>query len=79
MANNLGDDERWGQQVCVIVETKLGYSIERTELQDQIHGSLSGDKIPPDPRLFGHSERRLSGKRDYRQALNTASGRLGSP
>jgi acyl-CoA synthetase (AMP-forming)/AMP-acid ligase II len=79
MANNLGDDERWGQRVCTIIETKLGYSIEPNELQDQIHGSLAGYKIPRDLRFVGHIERQLSRKGDYHRALDTASGRFGSP
>jgi acyl-CoA synthetase (AMP-forming)/AMP-acid ligase II len=71
-------DERWGQRVCAIVEPKVGYSIELTDLQDHVRGTLAGYKIPRELCIVEHIERQPSGKADYRWALETASRRLGS-
>jgi len=40
-------DERWGQRVCAMVESKVECWVELIDLQDHARGSLAGNKDHP--------------------------------
>jgi acyl-CoA synthetase (AMP-forming)/AMP-acid ligase II len=59
------DDERWGQRVAAVVETRPGTSVTLEELAEHCHTKLAGYKAPKELHLVDAIQRQPSGKPDY--------------
>ena len=65
-------DDRWGERVVAVVQTRPGTTPELTELQEFLRDQLAGFKIPRELRLVDEIVRSPSGKADYRWAKELA-------
>jgi acyl-CoA synthetase (AMP-forming)/AMP-acid ligase II len=67
-------DERWGQRVVAVVQTRDGATIDLDSIQQHCRGQLAGYKVPRDLHLVPSIVRSPSGKPDYRWAKDVATG-----
>lgn len=65
-------DERWGEQVAAIVQTRPGRQVDLDELQAFARGELAGYKLPRRLVVVDLVERGVNGKPDYRWARDRA-------
>ena len=66
-------DERWGEHVTAVVQTRPDRSPSLDELRDHARHSLASYKLPKQLVLVPRIERSPSGKADYRWAKDTAA------
>jgi acyl-CoA synthetase (AMP-forming)/AMP-acid ligase II len=69
-------DERFGERVVAVVQTREGGEPDRDALRDQLRGQLAGYKVPRDVVAVDEIVRSPSGKPDYRWARGVAIDRL---
>ena len=70
-------DERWGQRVAALVQTRPGMVVTLNLLDAHCRTKIAGYKVPRQLRVVDEIQRHPSGKPDYRWASTTA--REGSP
>ena len=68
-------DERWGQRVTAVVETRKGKDLTLAALDAHCRTKVAGYKVPRELHLVPMIERHPSGKPDYRWARELAIGR----
>ncbi len=67
-------DDRWGQRVAAIVQTREGASVTLAELETFCRTRIAGYKVPRELKVVAQIARHPSGKPDYRWAAATARG-----
>ena len=65
--------ERWGQEVCALVELVPGAIVTKGEILDFSARTIARYKVPKSVRFVGHVQRSPSGKGDYRWAKEVAT------
>jgi acyl-CoA synthetase (AMP-forming)/AMP-acid ligase II len=65
-------DERWGQRVAAIVETRPGHSVTLEILEAHCRTRIAGYKVPRQLTVVDKVARQPSGKPDYRWAAEVA-------
>ena len=65
-------DERWGQRVAALVQTRPGTEVTLTLLDAHCRTKIAGYKVPRQLRVVELIVRHPSGKPDYRWARDTA-------
>ena len=65
-------DERWGERVTAVVQTRVGATPELDELAEHVRAQLASYKIPRELVLVDAIVRSPSGKPDYRWARAVA-------
>jgi acyl-CoA synthetase (AMP-forming)/AMP-acid ligase II len=70
-------DERWGQRVAAVVQTRPGRDVTLAALDAHCRTRIAGYKIPRQLRLVDQVVRHPSGKPDYRWAASVAKEPLG--
>jgi acyl-CoA synthetase (AMP-forming)/AMP-acid ligase II len=68
-------DERWGQRVCALIQSRPGASPTLKEIQDHCRTKIAGYKVPREIHLVERVVRSPSGKPDYRWAKEAALAR----
>jgi acyl-CoA synthetase (AMP-forming)/AMP-acid ligase II len=71
-------DERWGERVVALVETRPGTALDCEALGAHARAHLAAYKVPREILQVRQVVRSPSGKPDYRWARNTAIERLGT-
>ncbi len=71
-------DERWGEAVGAVVQTRDGSRVDLDELRGFLRGSLAGYKHPRRVVAVDQIHRSPAGKADYRWARAVACGRPGT-
>ncbi len=66
-------DDRWGQRVAAVVQTRPGTGITLSELDAHCRPRIAGYKVPRQMHLVSEIMRHPSGKPDYRWAKATAT------
>jgi acyl-CoA synthetase (AMP-forming)/AMP-acid ligase II len=61
-------DERWGQRVTAVIETRAGVSVALEDLQAHCRSKIAGYKVPRQVTVVDSIVRSPSGKPDYRWA-----------
>lgn len=69
-------DERWGQAVCAVVETRPGSEVDTDDLREFSRDKLAGYKLPRYSVIVEEVVRSPSGKADIRWAQNAADETL---
>ncbi|MEY2568407.1 MAG: 3-oxocholest-4-en-26-oate---CoA ligase [Actinomycetota bacterium] len=67
-------DERWGERVAAIVQTRTGDPLSLEDLQEHCRTKLAGYKVPRQVHLVARTPRQPSGKPDYPAAKRVAMG-----
>ena len=67
-------DERWGQRVVAVVQSRDGGTVDLDSIQEHCRGQLAGYKVPRELHLVSSIVRSPSGKPDYRWAKDVATG-----
>jgi acyl-CoA synthetase (AMP-forming)/AMP-acid ligase II len=67
-------DERWGQRVAAIVQTRHGASVTLEILEAHCRTRIAGYKVPRQLKVVDEIARHPSGKPDYRWAATVANG-----
>jgi len=62
------DDERWGQKVTAVVQTRPGTTVTLADLDDHCRTRIAGYKVPKALHLVDEIPRQPSGKPDYPRA-----------
>ncbi len=65
-------DERWGQRVTAVVQTRPGVAITLAEVDAHCRARVAGYKVPRGLKLVDAVQRQPSGKPDYRWAREQA-------
>ncbi len=65
--------ERWGQEVCALIELVPGAIVTKGEIVDFSARTIARYKVPKSVRFVGHVQRSPSGKGDYRWAKEVAT------
>jgi acyl-CoA synthetase (AMP-forming)/AMP-acid ligase II len=68
-------DERWGERVCAVLQTRPDRTVELTDLQDHCRSQIAGYKVPRQLFLVDEVPRHPNGKPDYRSAKAEAVSR----
>jgi acyl-CoA synthetase (AMP-forming)/AMP-acid ligase II len=68
-------DERWGERVCAVLQTRPGRTVELVDLQDHCRSQIAGYKVPRQLFLVDAVPRHVNGKPDYRSAKAEAVSR----
>jgi acyl-CoA synthetase (AMP-forming)/AMP-acid ligase II len=68
------DDERWGQKVAAVVQTRPGTSVTLDDLDEHCRTKIAGYKVPKALHLVDEIPRQPSGKPDYPRAKKIAEG-----
>jgi acyl-CoA synthetase (AMP-forming)/AMP-acid ligase II len=71
-------DERWGERVAAVVQTRPDTAVTLTELAEHVRGQLAAFKAPRELVLVDAIARSPSGKPDYRWARDTVAGSTAS-
>jgi fatty-acyl-CoA synthase len=71
-------DERFGERVVAVVQTRDGTEPDRDALRERLRGQLAGYKVPREVVAVDQIVRSPSGKPDYRWARGIAIDRLGA-
>jgi acyl-CoA synthetase (AMP-forming)/AMP-acid ligase II len=58
-------DERWGQRVAAVIETRAGQTVTLEELDSHTREHVAGYKVPRELHVVAKIERSPSGKPDY--------------
>jgi len=66
-------DERWGQRVAAVIETRPGASVPLEDLQAHCRSKIAGYKVPRQVTVVESVVRSPSGKPDYRWASRVAT------
>ena len=66
------DDERFGERVVAVCQTRSGVPLELEKLRDFCRGKLAGYKIPRDVVCLAQIKRSPAGKADYPWAKQAA-------
>jgi len=66
-------DERWGQKVAAVVQSRVGVSTSVEELQAHCRQHIAGYKVPREFCMVSRVQRQPSGKPDYKWARELAS------
>ncbi len=66
-------DERWGQRVAAVVQSRAGVSTSVEELQAHCRQHIAGYKVPREFCMVSRVQRQPSGKPDYKWARELAS------
>jgi acyl-CoA synthetase (AMP-forming)/AMP-acid ligase II len=69
-------DERFGERIVAVVQTRAGVEADRDALREQLRGQLAGYKVPREVVAVDQIVRSPSGKPDYRWARRIAIERL---
>jgi acyl-CoA synthetase (AMP-forming)/AMP-acid ligase II len=72
-------DERWGERVVALVQTRAGMKLDRRALVSHARSHLASYKVPREVMDVHQVVRSPSGKPDYRWARITAIDGLGPP
>jgi acyl-CoA synthetase (AMP-forming)/AMP-acid ligase II len=72
-------DERWGQRVAAVVQTKNGADVTLAAIDAHCRNKIAGYKVPRQLKIVDQIVRHPSGKPDYRWAAATARGSAGGP
>ncbi len=67
-------DERWGERVAAVIETRPGQSVTLGELDTHARTQIAGYKVPRELHVVDKIERSPSGKPDYPWAKKVATG-----
>ncbi len=67
-------DERWGERVTAVVQTRPGRTATLEELDAHCRGYIAGYKVPRELHVVDRIERSPSGKPDYPWAKKVATG-----
>ncbi len=67
-------DDRWGERVAAVVETRPGQSVTIEELDTHARAHVAGYKVPRELHVVDKIERSPSGKPDYPWAKRVATG-----
>jgi acyl-CoA synthetase (AMP-forming)/AMP-acid ligase II len=67
-------DERWGEHVAAVVQTRPGITLTLDELAEHVRAQLASYKAPRELVLVDAIVRSPSGKPDYRWARGVAAG-----
>jgi acyl-CoA synthetase (AMP-forming)/AMP-acid ligase II len=65
-------DERWGQRVAAVVQTRPGTEITLAEVDAHCRARVAGYKVPRQLKIVSEVQRQPSGKPDYRWAREMA-------
>ena len=66
-------DERWGERVAAVVETRSGQSVTLDDLDTHARAHVAGYKVPRELFIVEKIERSPSGKPDYPWAKKIAT------
>ncbi len=66
-------DERWGERVAAVIETRPGRTVTLDELDSHARAHVAGYKVPRELHLVDKIERSPSGKPDYPWAKRIAT------
>ena len=66
-------DERWGERVAAVVQTRPGHEATLEELDAHCRRYIAGYKVPRELHLVDRIERSPSGKPDYPWAKKVAT------
>ncbi|MDQ1373531.1 MAG: 3-oxocholest-4-en-26-oate---CoA ligase, partial [Actinomycetota bacterium] len=69
-------DDRWGERVAAVVQTRTGDDLSLEELQEHCRTKLAGYKVPRQVHVVERTPRQPSGKPDYPGAKRIAMGEL---
>jgi acyl-CoA synthetase (AMP-forming)/AMP-acid ligase II len=72
-------DERWGQRVTAVIETRASVSVALEDLQAHCRSKIAGYKVPRQVIVVDSIVRSPSGKPDYRWASRVATSSESSP
>jgi acyl-CoA synthetase (AMP-forming)/AMP-acid ligase II len=67
------DDERWGQMVTAVVQTRPGETVTLDDLSEHCRTRIAGYKVPKALHLVDVIPRQPSGKPDYPRAKQLVS------